>query len=349
MPVYNRESTIERAIESVLKQTYTNFELIIVNDKSTDNTLQVINRFIQKDIRVKYIDNKREKGVSGARNSALDISKGDYIAFLDSDDEWLEFHLKNSLDIMKESGCNFSTSLWWEKPQNKEPFKIFSENFAKQRFDKVISIAALRNCGNYFIWDKKLLLNYILSSGFYCFHINTLVFERNLLSEFDYFNERLKTNEDVDFIIRLIEKATSCFIKNYHYIYYQGNDNIYNFSSRFEGKLSSIVYNKEIVEKFNLCDEARIQMLIERKRFIRESKIITDKRDCIQKCNEKLGKQYFTIGLINQVYHPLKARKQVFISLFYYGNKKRFVCFIKLLKICRKSIVDTDDNELTFA
>lgn len=86
MPAYNADKTIGRAIESVLNQTYSNIDLIIVNDGSTDKTSEVVRQYY--DTRIVLI-NQPNKGLSGARNSGLEKVKGDYVAFIDSDD-WYE-------------------------------------------------------------------------------------------------------------------------------------------------------------------------------------------------------------------------------------------------------------------
>ncbi len=82
IPAYNAGKYIESAVESVLRQSYTNIELIVVNDGSTDNTLDVLSHF--SDIKILSTSNK---GVSHARNVGIDTSKGEYISFLDADDE----------------------------------------------------------------------------------------------------------------------------------------------------------------------------------------------------------------------------------------------------------------------
>jgi len=84
---YNRAHLLPRAINSVLNQIYQNFELIIVNDASTDKTEEVVSSFNDK--RITYCRNKKNKGVLGARNAGLDLAKGKYIVFLDDDDELL--------------------------------------------------------------------------------------------------------------------------------------------------------------------------------------------------------------------------------------------------------------------
>ena len=86
MPAFNAEKTIVRAIDSVLKQTYPNIELLIINDGSTDNTSEIVSKY--RDSRVALI-NQGNKGLSGARNTGLENIKGEYVTFLDSDD-WCE-------------------------------------------------------------------------------------------------------------------------------------------------------------------------------------------------------------------------------------------------------------------
>ena len=85
VPVYNAEKYIEDCVESILAQSFKDFELILVDDESSDNSGEICDRYQRKDTRVRVIHQKN-KGVSGARNAGLDISKGDYIAFVDSDD-----------------------------------------------------------------------------------------------------------------------------------------------------------------------------------------------------------------------------------------------------------------------
>src|SRR5215510_618603 len=90
MPTFNRADTIKRAIRSVQAQTFTDWELIVVDDGSTDNTVALIEGC---DPRLKLI-RQENQGTAGARNAGLHASAGSYIAFLDSDDEWLPHHLE---------------------------------------------------------------------------------------------------------------------------------------------------------------------------------------------------------------------------------------------------------------
>jgi teichuronic acid biosynthesis glycosyltransferase TuaG len=102
MPAYNAERTIKEAIESVLNQTYHDFELIVINDASLDNTLKIVEEYMELDQRVKLIDNPKNSGVSVSRNKGVSMARGEYIAFLDSDDIWRHDKLEKQLKLMKE-------------------------------------------------------------------------------------------------------------------------------------------------------------------------------------------------------------------------------------------------------
>jgi glycosyltransferase involved in cell wall biosynthesis len=95
IPTYNREHVLGRAVQSVLAQTYQDFELIIVDDGSTDNTEKLVKSFTSEKIR--YIQHRENKGVAAARNTGIRSAKGDYIAFQDSDDEWLPEKLEKQM------------------------------------------------------------------------------------------------------------------------------------------------------------------------------------------------------------------------------------------------------------
>src|SRR3989338_7949167 len=90
IPAYNGAKWIQKAILSVLAQSYTDFEFIIINDGSSDNTEEIITAFTKYDKRIRYIKNEHNLGVQKTRNIALDISLGEYIAEIDQDDEWID-------------------------------------------------------------------------------------------------------------------------------------------------------------------------------------------------------------------------------------------------------------------
>ena len=103
MPVNNASGTIRDAVDSVLRQTYRNYELIIVEDCSEDDSLSIARGYERTDSRIRVIENPVNKGVASSRNTGIQAADGAYIAFLDSDDIWLE----NKLDRF--AGENEST------------------------------------------------------------------------------------------------------------------------------------------------------------------------------------------------------------------------------------------------
>lgn len=106
MPSYNTGKYIADSIRSVLRQTYGNWELIIVDDCSTDDTDAIVAGF--SDPRIRYFKNEKNSGAAISRNRALREARGKYIAFLDSDDIWRPEKLKMQLDFMKEKGYAFT-------------------------------------------------------------------------------------------------------------------------------------------------------------------------------------------------------------------------------------------------
>lgn len=106
MPSYNTGKYIAESIESVLVQTYQNWELLIVDDCSTDNTDEVVASF--NDQRIRYFKNEKNSGAAVGRNRALRVAQGEWIAFLDSDDLWMPKKLEWQLKFMKKNGYYFS-------------------------------------------------------------------------------------------------------------------------------------------------------------------------------------------------------------------------------------------------
>jgi teichuronic acid biosynthesis glycosyltransferase TuaG len=98
MPAYNAEKTVSESIESVIRQSYQDWELIIVDDKSTDNTYSAAAAVSNTDSRIKVVRLSRNGGVARARNHAMELASGRYIAFLDSDDTWTEDKLSLQYD-----------------------------------------------------------------------------------------------------------------------------------------------------------------------------------------------------------------------------------------------------------
>lgn len=104
MPAYNAAATIARSIDSVLAQTLGDLELIVIDDASTDATVALVERYASSDARVRLVRQPQNAGVAAARNAGMAVARGDYVAFLDSDDRWHPRKLEWQIGQMQQGG-----------------------------------------------------------------------------------------------------------------------------------------------------------------------------------------------------------------------------------------------------
>lgn len=123
MPSWNTGRFIGESIQSVLNQTYKNWELIIVDDCSTDNTDEIVASF--DDERIRYFRNDKNSGAALTRNKAMREARGEWIAFLDSDDLWAPEKLEKQLSFMKENGYTFSFTEYEKIDEESKPLNIY--------------------------------------------------------------------------------------------------------------------------------------------------------------------------------------------------------------------------------
>ena len=173
MPSYNCEKYIFNSIQSVLKQTYINWELLVVDDCSSDNTVSIIESF--QDKRIKLFKNKENSGAALSRNLALREAKGKWIAFLDSDDIWLPTKLEEQLLFMTDNGYDFTFTDYriclngkWENIIHTAPQRVtfrkikkycyFSTITVVYNVEKVgvIQIGNIRKNNDYAMWLRAL-------------------------------------------------------------------------------------------------------------------------------------------------------------------------------------------------
>lgn len=118
MPAYNCEEFIEQTINSVQNQSYTNWELIIVDDCSTDNTAEIIKKYASNDKRIRYFKNHQNSGAAISRNNAIEQATGRFFAFLDSDDLWRKDKLKKQIDFMQKNNYSFTCTAYDKIDEN---------------------------------------------------------------------------------------------------------------------------------------------------------------------------------------------------------------------------------------
>nr|WP_294931649.1 glycosyltransferase family 2 protein [uncultured Flavobacterium sp.] len=111
-PTFNAEKYIRDTLQSVLNQSYQNWEMILVDDASTDQTVKIINNFAEKDVRFKIFKLSKNSGNGFARNVALEKATGKYIAFLDADDLWFPLKLEKQIQFLKANNSPFTFSFY---------------------------------------------------------------------------------------------------------------------------------------------------------------------------------------------------------------------------------------------
>ena len=190
IPTYQRVNKLKRAINSVINQSYDNYELIIVNDCIDDDSL--IKELIEsyKDSRIKYYLNSREKGANGARNTGILNAQGEFIAFLDDDDEWLENKLKTQLKCLVLKGEEWGGVYSSFTLQKKNVWEI--------------------NKGNS---EGDLLKEAILGELSICTGSNLLI-RKKVIQDIGMWDEDLLRQQDLEFIIRLMGKYKLAYDKN---------------------------------------------------------------------------------------------------------------------------------------
>ncbi len=345
IPTYNRAYTLTKAINSVIKQKYTNWELIIVDDNSTDETKDLVDNYIKTDKRIRYFLNQRCKGVSGARNHGIINSSGDYLAFLDSDDEWVEHHLSKSVETLKKYNLNVCFSLVMERKADKL-YRTFDQPDESNKLVKAINDLNAKVIDNVIFFDEDFY-EYAVINELYCYHICTMVFNSKLIKEVGLFNEEFWGSEDIDFATRVIMNHKICLIRDCHFIYNQGNnDNLYFFVDRRNIDFDKMINDKSIVNKLVFCGYYHVKFRKNRIKYITNATMKANKDACIKAYQKQIAKKYFTLGFVCKKLHRFKALYFYIKSIWYeYENYKiKFIintCFpflFKNLKIDMKYI-----------
>lgn len=153
MPVYNSEKFLDTAIQSVLDQTYSEWELIVINDASTDKSKEKLEKYT--DQRIKVIENKENLGIAKSRNKGITLANGDYISFLDSDDWWLPEKLVQQLQLMKNKSIDFSCSAYYVSD---EIGTIINERNVKAGFKNYQQLLKTNSIGCLTVMAKAELL-----------------------------------------------------------------------------------------------------------------------------------------------------------------------------------------------
>lgn len=238
IPVYNVEMYLAECIESVLKQTYQNLEILLIDDGSTDSSGKICDEYAQKDTRIKVI-HKENGGVSLARNVGLDLAQGEYITFIDSDDfvektyveKMYNALIKNDSDLVFCRYANYINGKI-EKVKENFPEKLIVDNKDKKFIDFISSF-----------FNKK---NKVMGSAW------RILYKKELIAN-SSFNINIKISEDLLFVLQTILTARRInFINDLLYFYrFNKNSAVHSYKKNYlQGQLNLYYGIKEIFQQF---------------------------------------------------------------------------------------------------
>jgi teichuronic acid biosynthesis glycosyltransferase TuaG len=241
MPAYNAGAFISQAIESVLAQTIQNWELIIVNDGSTDNTSAVVLDYCLKDDRIIFFEKENEKQAV-ARNFALTKAKGELIAFLDADDVWLSNRLELGL-------LHFNTHVF--------DLIFFDAHYSNEKGRMSIIESKRMGVKDYIYTDDNGLRRFVSSNQI---PILTVLVKRSKILEAGGFDPKLVPAEDYDLWIRLIKSGSKFLSISTPVAIYRFQSSSSTAHDRFAAKQVIQILNKNISKKE--FDELRLYSFI---------------------------------------------------------------------------------------
>lgn len=246
IPVYNVQRYLPRCIESIIKQTYQNIEIILVDDGSTDKSGKICDKYAKKDRRFVVI-HKCNEGVSVARNAGIDVANGEYITFIDSDD-WVR---KDYVEVLYKAidGNDLVVSalkrIYFQSPKYKDNDIEIAYDFSQ-----------INNIEDYFFNDN------IHWRGPCC----KLYKSKTIKSHSIYFPEEIKAGEDSIFVLDYIYHCNSIiFIDKYLYFYNRYNDNsaLSKFYTDYIDTVKIVLYKKQLlVAKLNNYIDSRWDLVI---------------------------------------------------------------------------------------
>jgi glycosyltransferase involved in cell wall biosynthesis len=197
IPFYNRLELLPRALKSVIDQTYGELEIIVVDDASSVSPEEVLVHF--SDPRVVYIRHEKNQGVSAARNTGIKAARGDYIAFLDSDDEWLLTKTEKQLSQLRSNESEHKVAYCLSEVVSDES-------------DTIIEVNSFQGGGNIL---HQVLIGSGGSQGWtgLVILVNEIMIAKSDLMDVGVFDERYRMHEDWEFMIRLAEKFQFVCVK----------------------------------------------------------------------------------------------------------------------------------------
>ena len=236
IPAYNAENILNKCLESIIKQTYSNLEIIVVNDGSKDNTINIIENFKQQDNRIKLI-NQENKGVSEARNKGIENSSGDYILFVDADDWLQEDMIEKMVNYIDSMNVDVVRCNYYGDGINGtvigELYELANQKISKEDFIK-------KRVYEHSLLGKEPIKNLVM----------LLLIKKKVFDDELKFDSKLFMMEDVVFYKKLFDKIDSIYFLNeplYHYC--ENINSVTHDSTKYKKNIYGIIDVNEVLRK----------------------------------------------------------------------------------------------------
>jgi len=245
VPVYNREGTIAKTLLSIQNQIFNNLEVIIVDDGSMDKTKEKIMPFLS-DSRFKYVYQKHSGKPSIARNYGINISNGDWVAFLDSDDLWYIDTIKKQVDLILEAQEKKlplelvfgDFKIKTEKSLNNKNISYFSQKKVHRNLEKCVE----HKLDNGLLYNRKLFLIELYKKGFIL--TCAVIVKRKRLLQIGSFNVGLTYAEDTDLFLKIAESGICGSVDGFLFEYVRHENNMTESTNKiFFTDVMSVIKN----------------------------------------------------------------------------------------------------------
>jgi len=243
IPVFNVEPFLKKCLDSVINQTYSNLEIILIDDESPDNCGEICDDYAKNDERIKVIHQKN-KGLSGARNSGLKIVSGDYIAFLDSDD-WIHPKMyETMMNIILSNKLEIAECGIIEKKDDKEELSIKKPTYEVIIEDCYQALSRIIKNSQFSVWRR--------------------IYNRSLLNDYEFLLN--KTSEDIYFTVDILKKTKRIGYIEYPFYNYRENPTSITKSSyslrRLNDSISASFYLKEKMKDYEVSKNKNLSKII---------------------------------------------------------------------------------------
>ncbi|MGU8908540.1 glycosyltransferase family 2 protein [Clostridium perfringens] len=327
VPIYNTETYLKKCINSILEQTYANFELILINDGSTDNCGYICDYYKSIDKRIKVI-HKHNSGVSSTKNIGINNSIGEYIVFVDSDD-YIE---KNFLEVIS-------------KEIESQEYEMIFFGFKEETEDNTIVSVNNVNKNKYYKSEFSECITYLIDNNIFGYQCSKVINSKTIKENNIKFDENISLNEDLLFTFEVLKYTKNIKVLEfspYHYVRRQESltsnnqeniletneyilERIVNYYKFFNVKdKERLILERSILSLFNICKKIKT---------IYKHKEISFK-DTIYKCDKIINSKIFSHIKNRREYIPIyiKGRRKIplyLLSLY----KNKFLMYIFIL-IC---------------